>query len=174
MTSEKLKSLQTPLKAAYRDDPGSARLALSATASLDGFDVVAHVPTHTGPVEAGLHPAAGGDGSRACAGTMLLEALVACAGVTLEAVATAMNLPTLQCRITAEGELDMRGTMGIDRATPIGFSSIRLTFDLPSIESPAQREKLIELTERYCVVYQTLKHSPQMQSIVAEEGEELE
>jgi len=164
MTSESLRALQAPLKNLYKTDPASARLTLAAAASMDGFALSCQVPTYAGPVYAGLHPAAGGDGSMACAGTMLLEALVACAGVTLEAVATALNIPSLKCSLTAEGDLDMRGTLGLDRATPVGFTAIRLSFHLPSVIDPAQAAKLIELTERYCVVYQTLKGGTRLES----------
>lgn len=160
MTPDELRALQAPLKARYKEDPAAARLTLDATAIIDRPNVACRVPTHVGPIVAGLHPAAGGDGSEACAGTMLLEALVACAGVTLKAVATAMGLSTEGATIRAEGDLDMRGTLGVDRATPVGFTAIRLRFDLPTIEDPAQKAKLIELAERYCVVYQTLKNPP--------------
>jgi uncharacterized OsmC-like protein len=163
MTADDLRALQSPLKARYRDDPTAARLTLTARAELNAPDIACRIPTHTGQVvEAGLHPAAGGDGSQACAGTMLLEALAACAGVTLKAVGTALNLPVQDARISVEGDLDMRGTLGVDRATPVGFSAIRLAFELPSIPDQAPRQKLIELTERYCVVYQTLKRPPRL------------
>lgn len=166
MSPDSLRALQSPLKDSYKRDPTSAQLTLQAAASLDGFTVSCTVPTHVGAVQAGLHPAAGGDGSLACAGTMLLEALVACAGVTLEAVATNMGIPTLKGMISAEGDLDMRGTLGVDRETPVGFTAIRLKFDLPSVIEPAQRDKLIKLTERYCVVYQTLKRTPSIESSI--------
>jgi uncharacterized OsmC-like protein len=165
MQADDLKALQAPLKDAYRQDPARARLALRATGELvPGAGPVCRVGSHTGTVEAGLHPAAGGDGSQACAGTILLEALVACAGVTLGAVATAMSLPIDGGTIWAEGEMDMRGTLGVSREAPVGFTSIRLGFDLQSPAEPEKLAKLVELTERYCVVYQTLRNPPAIQT----------
>lgn len=156
MDSTALKSLQAPLKARYRDAPDAARLTLKASGQL-GEGVVCSVQTGRAMVEAGLHPATGGDGLSLCSGDMLLEALVACAGVTLKAVATALDLPVRGGAVRAEGDLDFRGTLGVDREAPVGFSAIRLTFDLDADLDPDQRASLLKLTERYCVVYQTLK-----------------
>jgi uncharacterized OsmC-like protein len=155
MSREELQALQTPLKDRYREQPDSALVTLTAEADLDSTAVSCSVQTGRALVEAGLHPASGGDGSLACSGDMLLQALVACAGVTLKAVATNREIALDGGRITAEGELDFRGTMGVDREAPVGFRSVRLRFDLPSVEGE-DLEKLVALTERYCVVYQTL------------------
>lgn len=155
MDSEKLKALQAPLKDQYRNDPGAAVVTLSATGNL-GEGVSCSLNTHKAMVEAGLHPATGGTGIQACSGDMLLEALVACAGVTLKAVATALELPLSGGTVTAEGDLDFRGTLGVDREAPVGFRKIRLRFDLQGDLSDEQTATLEKLTERYCVVYQTL------------------
>jgi len=147
--------MQAPLKERYRAEPESASLTLSATGTL-GDGVSCSVQTGRAMAEAGLHPATGGDGSQLCSGDMLLEALVACAGVTLQAVATSMGIPVRSGRVRAEGDLDFRGTLGVDRDAPVGFSAIRLAFELDADAEEDQLEKLRELTERYCVVYQTL------------------
>lgn len=157
MTSDELKALQAPLKDRYKQDPATAVVTMRAEGQLDDERVACTVGTWKGPAEAGLHRAAGGDGSWACSGEMLLEALVACAGVTLKAVATAMSIPLRGGRVTAEGELDFRGTLGVARDIPVGFKTIRLSFHLDSDASPEQLDKLVQLTERYCVIYQTLK-----------------
>jgi uncharacterized OsmC-like protein len=157
MTSDELKALQAPLKNRYKEDPAAAAVTLKAEGRIDAEAITCTVNTWKGPAEAGLHPAAGGDGSWACSGEMLLEALVACAGVTLKAVATAMSIPLRGGKVTAEGELDFRGTLGVSRDVPVGFQSIRLLFDLDSDAPPEQLDKLVQLTERYCVIYQTLK-----------------
>jgi uncharacterized OsmC-like protein len=155
MSREELRALQTPLKEGYREDPDTAVVTLKAEGELDCTAVSCSVQTGRALVEAGLHPASGGDGSLACSGDMLLQALVACAGVTLKAVATNRGIELDGGRLIAEGELDFRGTMGVDRGAPVGFRSIRLRFELPSVEGE-ELETLLKLTERYCVVYQTL------------------
>jgi uncharacterized OsmC-like protein len=160
MDSEKLRGLQAPLKAQYREDAGAAVITLSAEGRLDDTDVVCRVETGRAIVEAGLHPATGGDGLHACSGDMLLEALVACAGVTLRAVATALEIPVRGGTVSAEGDLDFRGTLGVAKDAPVGFREIRLRFDLDTDADPDRLETLRTLTERYCVVYQTLRNSP--------------
>ncbi len=159
MKSEDLKSLQAPLKDLYRTSPESAMITLHAEGVM-GEDVSCSVETGRALVEAGLHPATGGSGMQACSGDMLLQALVACAGVTLSAVATAMQIPVDSARLRAEGDLDFRGTLGVDREAPVGFSDIRLHFDIESPAPAEQLAKLVEVTERYCVVLQTLRSSP--------------
>ena len=156
MRSEDLRALQAPLKERYRDKPEAAILILRAEGAL-GEGVACSVDTGRALVEAGLHPATGGTGVQACSGDMLLQALVACAGVTLSAVATALEIPIQGGRVVAEGDLDFRGTLGLSKEIPVGFSEIRVHFDLESTASPEQLAKLIELTERYCVVLQTLR-----------------
>jgi uncharacterized OsmC-like protein len=155
-----LRALQTPLKESYRESPESALVTLSAAGSLDSATLTCKVDTGRALVSAGLHPAAGGTGLEACSGDMLLEALVACAGVTLRAVATSMGLSVRGGTVRAEGDLDFRGTLGVDRSAPVGFRFIRLSFDLDADLSPDERAKLLELTERYCVIYQTLRTPP--------------
>jgi uncharacterized OsmC-like protein len=162
VNAEQLRAIQAPIKARYRTEPAAALVTLSAVGTPDTARQVTHVATHIGVVEAGLHPATGGDGTQACSGDMLLQALVACAGVTLGAVATAMGIAVRGGRITAEGEIDFRGTLGVSREVAVGFQSIRLRFDLDTDAAPDALKKLIELTERYCVVYQTLRHPPAM------------
>ncbi|MFA9474464.1 MAG: OsmC family protein [Filomicrobium sp.] len=158
MDSDKLKALQAPLKDRYRMEPASAVITLKAEGRL-GEGVSCSLQTHKALVEAGLHPATGGNGLEACSGDMLLEALVACAGVTLKAVATALELPLASGTVTAEGDLDFRGTLGVDRDAPVGFRAIRLRFDLTGDLSDEQRATLAKLTERYCVVYQTVRQA---------------
>ncbi len=161
MDASALRELQDPLKARYREDPDAALVTLTADGELDATGVACRVRTATALAEAGLHPATGGDGTQLCSGDMLLEALVACAGVTLRAVATALEIPIEGGTITADGELDFRGTLGVDRATPVGFASIALRFELDAPDAGEEElAKLLELTERYCVVLQTLKSSP--------------
>jgi len=161
MTGEELRVLQAPLKARYRVQPETARITLRAQASLDE-GVSCSVETGRELVRAGLHPATGGSGELVCSGDMLLQALVACAGVTLRAVATALDVPVRGGRVTAEGDLDFRGTLAVDREAPVGFSTIRVRFDLDGDASPEQREKLLSLTERYCVVLQTLRRGTEV------------
>lgn len=160
MNADALKTLQAPWKQRYRDDPAQALHTLSAEGRVNLTDVRCAVPSHQGTLEAGLHPAAGGDGSAACAGDMLLQALVACAGVTLSAVASALEIPVHGGTIRAEGDLDFRGTLAVSKEAPVGFSAVRLYFDLDSDATPEQLETLLKLTRRYCVVYQTLLHAP--------------
>ncbi len=160
MDADELRALQAPLKSRYRDEPDAARITLRASGELGSESISCKVETGRALVEAGLHPATGGDGLSACSGDMLLEALVACAGVTLRAVATALSLPVRGGRIMAEGDLDFRGTLGVAKEAPVGFTAIRLRFDLDTDAEPEQLEKLVALTERYCVVYQTLRNAP--------------
>lgn len=162
MNAAELRAKQAPFKSQYRDNPDTALVTLRAIGVLDVSDVTCKLNLHPTPANAGLHPLTGGDGSGACSAEMLLQALVGCAGVTLGAVATAMEIPISSGSITAEGDVDFRGTLGVSREVPIGFQEIRLKFDLQS-EAPSEKlAKLIELTERYCVVYQTLKNSPRL------------
>jgi uncharacterized OsmC-like protein len=160
MDATELRELQRPLKQKYRDDPASALVPLRAEGRLDGDGVTCTVRTWAGDTRAGLHPATGGDGGDACSGDMLLEALAACAGVTLRAVATALDIPVRGGTVTAEGDLDFRGTLGVSKETLVGFQAIRLHFDLDTDATPDQLATLFKLTERYCVVYQTLKQPP--------------
>jgi uncharacterized OsmC-like protein len=159
MNAAELKELQTPIQARYRDDPDAAVITLKAQGAI-GEGVTCSVETGRALVEAGLHPATGGTGLHACSGDMLLEALVACAGVTLNAVATALELDVQDARITAEGDLDFKGTLGIEKQAPVGFRDIRLSFDIDGDLTDEQLATLMKLTERYCVVYQTLRSSP--------------
>ena len=155
MDRAELQAAQRPLKDRYREEPESALLTLRAQGELDEQQIACSVATGRAIVEAGLHPATGGTGTLACSGDMLLEALVACSGVTLRSVATSMELD-VSGSVQAEGDLDFRGTLGVDREAPVGFTAIRLHFELSSDESQEDLEKLLELTERYCVVGQTL------------------
>ena len=164
MDAEHLRTLQAPLKQRYRDDPATAVVTLHARGRL-GDHVSCGVETILGRVEAGLHPATGGDGSLACSGDMLLEALVACAGVTLRAVSTALGIAVRGGTISAEGDLDFRGTLGVAKDAPVGFRAIRLRFDLDTDATAEQRAKLVQLTERYCVIYQTLRQPPPVELI---------
>lgn len=159
MDATSLKDIQAPLKARYRDDPQSAVITLTADGELDGTGVACRVRTAAAIAEAGLHPATGGDGTQLCSGDMLLEALVACAGVTLRAVATALGIEA-SGTVHAEGDLDFRGTLGVDRDAPVGFRDIRLTFTLDTTATEDQVATLIKLTERYCVVLQTIRSAP--------------
>ena len=156
MKPEELRELQSPIKQRYRDDAAAAVVTMRAEGSLDDGGIVCKVDTGRALVEAGLHEAAGGNGLMACSGDMLLEALAACAGVTLRAVATALEVPLRGGRVVAEGDLDFRGTLGVDKEVPVGFREIRLFFDLKTEADEAQLARLLTLTERYCVVYQTL------------------
>src|SRR6266566_2659220 len=161
MNAEELKSLQAPLKQCYRDEPKAAMITLRAEGKI-GEGVTCNVATGKALVEAGLHPATGGNGLSACSGDMLLESLVACAGVTLRAVATALNIPLRDATVRAEGDLDFRGTLGVSKEIPVGFQNIRLRFELDTDAAEEQIATLLRLTERYCVVYQTLNHSPEI------------
>ena len=159
MDRDQLRTLQAPLKERYKVEPEAALVTLSATGEL-GEGVACSVQTGRALAEAGLHPATGGDGSLLCSGDMLLEALVACAGVTLRAVSTSLGIDVRSGRVRAEGDLDFRGTLGVDRAAPVGFSNIRLSFDLDTDADEDQLATLQKLTERYCVVLQTLAGGP--------------
>jgi uncharacterized OsmC-like protein len=159
MDADTLRALQAPLKQKYRDEPGSAVVTLRASGEATET-LSCKVETGRALVEAGLHPATGGDGTLACSGDMLLEALVACAGVTLRAVATAIGVDLRSARITAEGDLDFRGTLGVSKEAPVGFREIRLRFELDTEADESKRSDLIRLTERYCVVLQTLRKPP--------------
>jgi uncharacterized OsmC-like protein len=158
--SEDLRALQAPLKEAYRASPEQAVVTLRAAGRLDETAVSCHVDTGRAMVEAGLHPASGGTGLEACSGDLLLQALVACAGVTLRAVATALGLPVHGGQVRAEGDLDFRGTLGVSKEAPVGFTAIRLHFELETDATPEQVATLEKLTERYCVVLQTLRTPP--------------
>jgi uncharacterized OsmC-like protein len=160
MNSQQLRGLQAPLKQKYSDDPSSAVVTLKASGRLDAPGVSCRVETGRALVEAGLHPATGGTGLQACSGDMLLEALAACAGVTLRAVATALDIPVRGGTVEVEGDLDFRGTLGVSKDAPVGFREIRLRLELESDATPEQRVTLLKLTERYCVVLQTLKSAP--------------
>jgi len=161
MRSEELRSIQAPLKEQYRQHPQAALITLRAQGRL-GEGVTCSIQTGKALVEAGLHPATGGDGLSVCSGDMLLEALAACAGVTLNAVASALEIPIRDGSVHAEGELDFRGTLAVNRDTPVGFQNIRLRFELDTDATEEQLATLIRLTERYCVVLQTLRHSPEI------------
>jgi uncharacterized OsmC-like protein len=163
MNAEQLKAIQAPLKARYKEDPGSALVTLRAAGHVVQETVSFVLDTGKPGVPVGLHPAAGGDGTAACSGDMLLEALVGCAGVTLAAVATAMGIELTTARIAAEGELDFRGTLGVARDAPVGFSQIRLLFTIETKTAPDKVQKLVELSERYCVILQTLAHPPKVE-----------
>jgi uncharacterized OsmC-like protein len=163
--AEDLRAVQAPLKQRYREEPATALVTLAAEATL-GEGITCNVRTGAAMAAAGLHPATGGDGSALCSGDMLLEALAACAGVTMRSVATALSIP-VEGTVTAEGDLDFRGTLGVERGAPVGFGAIRLSFNLDTDAGEEQLSKLIELTERYCVVLQTLNHAPEVSVVVA-------
>jgi uncharacterized OsmC-like protein len=170
MDAETLKGMQAPLKAKYREQPQSALVTLHAEGTLGGEAITCRVETGRRLVEAGLHPATGGDGLAACSGDMLLEALVACAGVTLRAVATALGIPVRGGVVRAEGDLDFRGTLGVSKEAPVGFRAVRLAFDLDADAGEEQLATLLKLTERYCVVYQTLRQPPQTVATIQVRG----
>ena len=159
MKADELRALQAPIKDRYRKEPAAAVVTLRAQGRI-GEGIACRVDTGKALIEAGLHPASGGNGMQACSGDMLLEALVACAGVTLKAVATALNIELRDARLFAEGDLDFRGTLGVAKDAPVGFREIRLRFELDSDAAEEQKRKLIELTERYCVVMQTIRQAP--------------
>jgi uncharacterized OsmC-like protein len=159
MNADELRNLQAPLKDRYREHPEAARITLHAEGRV-GEDVTCRVETGRALVEAGLHPATGGTGLAACSGDMLLQALVACAGVTLNAVATALGIALRGATLRAEGDLDFRGTLGVSKEAPVGFQAIRLQFTLDTDATEEQLDTLLRLTERYCVVYQTLARAP--------------
>jgi uncharacterized OsmC-like protein len=164
MKAEELRATQAPLKSRYKEDPNAARLTLRAHGDLSGEGIACSVETGRALVEAGLHPYTGGSGMQACSGDMLLQALVACAGVTLRAVATALGIEIRSGKVEAEGDLDFRGTLGVAKDAPVGFQAVRLRFQVDSPAAPADLEKLLQLTERYCVVLQTLRSAPQVKA----------
>ncbi len=167
MDSEHLRAVQAPLKERYREHPESAVITLHADAALDGLGISCKVDTGRAIVEAGLHPATGGDGSLACSGDMLLEALAACAGVTVRAVATSLGLDVRGGTVRAEGDLDFRGTLAVAKDAPVGFRAIRLSFALDTDADAEQLATLKKLTERYCVVFQTLRTPPEFEVTLA-------
>jgi uncharacterized OsmC-like protein len=162
MDANELRAVQAPLKESYKQDPEAAQVTLRARGHLDDMKIACNVETGRALAVAGLHPATGGTGAELCSGDMLLEALVACAGVTLKAVATALEIPLRNAVVRAEGDLDFRGTLGVDRTAPVGFRAIRLAFDLDTDAPPDKLETLLKLTERYCVVFQSLNHRPEL------------
>ncbi|MBK5960969.1 peroxiredoxin [Rhodoplanes elegans] len=162
MDATALRALQAPIKERYKSDPATALITLRAKGALDDTSIACKVETGRALAVAGLHPASGGSGLELCSGDMLLEALVACAGVTLKAVATALAIPLASGTVTAEGDLDFRGTLGVAKDAPVGFAAIRLTFTVATDAPQEQLDQLLKLTERYCVVYQTIKNGPQV------------
>ncbi len=162
MDSEALRAMQAPYKDKYKSDPDSAIITLKAHGSIDESKIACKVETGRALAVAGLHPATGGSGAELCSGDMLLEALVACAGVTLKAVATALGIPLKAGVVRAEGDLDFRGTLGVAKDAPVGFREIRLAFDLDTEATQEQIDSLIKLTERYCVIFQTLARPPKL------------
>jgi uncharacterized OsmC-like protein len=162
MDSTALRALQAPLKDQYRTDPDAAVITLKAQGTLDDQHIACKVETGRALAIAGLHPATGGSGAELCSGDMLLEALVACAGVTLKAVATALEIDLRSGRVKAEGDLDFRGTLGVDKTAPVGFRAIRLAFEVDTDAPQEKIDQLLKLTERYCVVFQTLNSKPEL------------
>src|SRR6201994_2597131 len=160
MDAAELRAMQAPIKERYKADPKAAVITLKAKGTLDDSNIACKVETGRALAVAGLHPATGGSGLELCSGDMLLEALVACAGVTVKAVATALDIPLKSGRVSAEGDLDFRGTLGVAKDAPVGFAQIRLRFDLDTDEPQDKLDQLLKLTERYCVVYQTIKGGP--------------
>ena len=160
MDANQLRAMQAPIKDRYKQDPKAAFITLKATGAIDDSHIACKVETGRALAVAGLHPATGGSGLELCSGDMLLEALVACAGVTLKAVATALDIPLKSGTVSAEGDLDFRGTLGVARDAPVGFAQIRLRFDLDTDAPQDKLDQLLKLTERYCVVYQTIKSGP--------------
>ncbi len=168
MNADDLRALQAPLKDRYRAEPEAGRVTLRARGELDSAAIACKVETGRALAAAGLHPATGGSGLELCSGDMLLEALVACAGVTLKAVATALGVALRSGRVTAEGDLDFRGTLGVAKEAPVGFTDIRLTFELETDAPQDQLDTLLKLTERYCVVLQTLRRPPTIAAKIAQ------
>jgi uncharacterized OsmC-like protein len=162
MDANTLRAVQAPLKETYKQTPAAALVTLRASGRLDDAKIACKVDTGRALAVAGLHPATGGSGAELCSGDMLLEALVACAGVTMKAVATALEIPLREAIVRAEGDLDFRGTLGVDRAAPVGFRAIRLTFELDTDAPQDKIDTLLKLTERYCVVFQSLNHRPEL------------
>ena len=170
MDANELRSLQAPLKERYKSDAGAALITLRAKGSIDETKIACKIDTGRAIAEAGLHPATGGSGMELCSGDMLLEALVACAGVTLKAVATAIGVELRNAEVFAEGDLDFRGTLGVEKTAPVGFQAIRLRFDLVTDAPQEKIDQLLKLTERYCVVYQTMAKPPVMSATVSAHG----
>src|SRR6202034_3765533 len=166
MDAAELRATQAPIKDRYKSDPGAAMITLKAKGSIDQDGIACKVETGQALAIAGLHPASGGSGAELCSGDMLLEALVACAGVTLKAVATSMGIELRSGKVAAEGDLDFRGTLGVDKQAPVGFTDIRLKFELDTDASQDQLDTLLKLTERYCVVLQSLRHSPNTEAAI--------
>jgi uncharacterized OsmC-like protein len=163
MDAATLRAMQAPIKDGYRSNPDAAVITLRAQGTIDESKIACKVETGRAIAEAGLHPATGGSGAELCSGDMLLEALVACAGVTLKAVATALEIPLTKGVVKAEGDLDFRGTLGVDKQAPVGFRSIRLSFEVDAGDTPQERlDQLMKLTERYCVVFQSLNTRPEL------------
>ncbi|MDO8874835.1 MAG: OsmC family protein [Pseudolabrys sp.] len=160
MDGTELRAMQAPIKERYKSDPGAAMITLKAKGTLDAPGIACKLETGRAMAIAGLHPATGGSGIELCSGDMLLEALVACAGVTVKAVATALDIPLRSGVVSAEGDLDFRGTLGVAKDAPVGFAQIRLRFDLDTDAAQDKLDQLLKLTERYCVVYQTIKSGP--------------
>jgi len=160
MDAAALRAMQTPIKERYKNEPEAALITMKARGTLDDTNIACKVETGRAPAVAGLHPATGGSGLELCSGDMLLEALVACAGVTLKAVATALDIPLKSGSVSAEGDLDFRGTLGVAKDAPVGFARIRLSFDVETDAPQDKLDQLLRLTERYCVVYQTIKSGP--------------
>ena len=160
MDAAALRAMQAPIKERYKDDPKAAIITLKAKGTLDDASIACKVETGRALAVAGLHPATGGSGLELCSGDMLLEALVACAGVTLKAVATAIDVPLKAATVSAEGDIDFRGTLGVAKDAPVGFAQIRLAFDLDTDAPQEKLDQLLKLTERYCVVYQTIRNGP--------------
>ena len=167
MDATALRAMQAPIKDKYKSDPNAAFITLKAKGTLDDSNIACKVETGRALAVAGLHPATGGSGLELCSGDMLLEALVACAGVTVKAVATALDIPVKSGRVLAEGDLDFRGTLGVAKDAPVGFAQIRLRFDLDTDAPQDKLDQLLKLTERYCVVYQTIKSGPPVEVTMA-------
>jgi uncharacterized OsmC-like protein len=167
MDAAELRAMQAPIKERYRNDPTAGLVTLKARGSLDDGNVACKVETGRALAVAGLHPATGGSGLELCSGDMLLEALVACAGVTLKAVSTALEIPLRAASVSAEGDLDFRGTLGVDKEAPVGFAEIRLRFDVDTDAGQDKLDQLLKLTERYCVVYQTIRNGPKVDVTLA-------
>lgn len=167
MDAVELRAMQAPIKERYRNDPKAGLITLKARGSLDDTNIACKVETGRALAVAGLHPATGGSGLELCSGDMLLEALVACAGVTLKAVSTALDIPLRAATVSAEGDLDFRGTLGVAKDAPVGFAQIRLRFDVDTDAEQEKLDQLLKLTERYCVVYQTIKSAPAVDVVLA-------
>jgi uncharacterized OsmC-like protein len=170
MDGNRLRALQAPIKERYKSDPQAAVITLKAAGTLDDANIACKLETGRALAVAGLHPATGGSGLELCSGDMLLEALVACAGVTVKAVATALDIPLKSGKVSAEGDLDVRGTLGVAKDAPVGFAQIRLRFDLDTDATQDRLDQLLKLTERYCVVYQTIKAGPPVEVTLKRAG----